>query len=177
MSGSQCSVSPFLQSVWVPSVMVLKTEASSLGHCESLNFPTRQAQIIPVSPSVQLNVWALVLAKSWRRPGHLRSVTSATAQSEDLLPQLFSWREERLSSRTQLLQEMSPPSIQPQQESPGTPVGLCPPWGAPSVPRHCAKALAAAGTIPCGAPPPPPLSPCRLPSAELLAPFCKNCCL
>lgn len=89
-----------------PNVMVLKTEASSLGHCESLCFPTRQAQTIPVSPSLQLNVWALVPAKPWRRSGHLRSVTSATPGSADLLPQLFSWREERLSSSTQLLQAM-----------------------------------------------------------------------
>lgn len=103
-----------------PNVMVLKTETSSLGHCESFHFPTRQAQTIHVSPSIELSVWALVPAKSWRRSGHLLSIISATPQSADLLSQLFSWREERLSTSTQLLQAMSPPSIQPHQESPGT---------------------------------------------------------
>lgn len=56
---------------WGPSVMVLKSEASSLGCFESLHFPTRQAQTLPVSPSVQLSVHALVPAKSWRRSEQL----------------------------------------------------------------------------------------------------------
>lgn len=95
-----------------PNVMVLKTKASSLGHCESPHFPTRQTQTVPVSPSVQL-MFRLLYLQLWRRSGQL-CVISATPQSADLLPQLFSWQEERLSTSTQLLQAVFPLSTQPQ---------------------------------------------------------------
>lgn len=75
---------------WCPNVMVLKSEASSLGCFESLHFPTRQAQTLPVSPSVQLSVHALVPAKSWRRSEQLFFIISATPQTPSVLPVLCS---------------------------------------------------------------------------------------
>lgn len=108
-------------SLFESQIMGLKAEASSIGHCESLCFPTRQpcvclhfpTQTVPVLPPVQLNVQALVTAKFWGRSEQLLSIISATPQSTDLFPQLFSWWEERPSTSPQLLQAMSPPSIQP----------------------------------------------------------------
>lgn len=69
----QRSVSPFLQSVEVPSSRCHKSEASSLGHCGSLHFPTRQAQILPVSLLLQLDIQGFVSVGSLRRSGQLLS--------------------------------------------------------------------------------------------------------
>lgn len=47
MTGCQCSVSPFLQSVKVSSSWCQKSEVSRLGHCGSLPFPSQTSSDSP----------------------------------------------------------------------------------------------------------------------------------